>query len=119
MKIDRHQYLSALCVAAIYSMKRFTVWQILKRAKDIALTLIPRKDKQATPEVLKARLEHCRQCPLFFAPLQTCGSPLDGDGNYGCYCYMPVKAREKDATCWADETTPELEIGWTTKKSIS
>lgn len=118
-KIDRRQYFCALVVAAIYGLKRFTPWQMVKSAYAVLRSFMARYDKESA-DVAAGRLAHCKNCPIFFAPLQTCGSPIDStEGWYGCFCYMPVKSQEKGATCWADDNDPELGIGWTTKKSIS
>ncbi len=78
------------------------------------------KAPQEVPdELVQARLEICRQCPVFFAPLQSCGSPLREIMRrirrlpklpVGCLCHLPTKARLHE-NCWAyDERLPDL--GW-------
>lgn len=56
------------------------------------------------------RMSVCRSCPIFYAPLQTCGSPLKRyEGipkeitRIGCWCHMPTKAF-REASCWRYET---------------
>jgi hypothetical protein len=62
-------------------------------------------------ETFKRRMAFCRPCPIFYAPLQTCGSPLTDDKDLGCYCHMPTKARLRAACCWLyDETAGRM--GW-------
>jgi len=51
-----------------------------RELKEAARSLVPAVlAKQEVPdELVQARLAVCRACPLFFRPLQTCGSPLRG-----------------------------------------
>ena len=51
-----------------------------------------------------ARMEVCRACPVFCKDSETCGSPESETPKAGCWCYMPVKIRFRDATCWLDDT---------------
>ena len=63
--------------------------------------------------VVAARLEACRQCPIYCADLGTCGDArkpqLWHDQTagttqpMGCFCYLPTKARLSEATCWLDD----------------
>lgn len=76
------------------------------------------KTPRVSAELCRARLESCRKCPIFFAPLQTCGSPLQ-DGprvcgrQPGCYCFMPLKARY-ECNCWLWEEIQDhrLDPAW-------
>lgn len=53
------------------------------------------------------REEHCHNCPLYNPRLQTCGNPGETyrsvithrNEPYGCWCYMPLKAKLK-VSCW-------------------
>jgi len=45
----------------------------------------------------------CRACPVFWNRLETCGSPMSKTPAWGCWCFMPEKARLKDAECWLDQ----------------
>jgi hypothetical protein len=66
---------------------------------------------RADIETRQRRMAFCRQCPIFYKPLQTCGSPLTADKDLGCYCHMPTKARLRAARCWLyDETAGQM--GW-------
>lgn len=59
------------------------------------------------------RLFTCRQCPVFYRPLQTCGSPLSKRlRGLGCACHMPTKARLKDAWCYLDSIYDDDHYGW-------
>lgn len=60
-------------------------------------------------DLFDRRLETCRRCPIYYAPLQTCGSPLKRYAGVpkevsliGCWCHMPTKAR-REANCWRYE----------------
>jgi hypothetical protein len=89
-----------------------------------------RAPQEVPDELVQARMEICRQCPVFFSPLQSCGSPLreilrrlrrlkaGSPENSsaspkilrGCFCHLPTKARLHE-NCWAyDERLPDL--GW-------
>jgi hypothetical protein len=57
-------------------------------------------------ELQPARMAHCRQCPLFDAEHQTCGTagtwynnPEVGQAPLGCWCYLPVKTATL-CNCW-------------------
>lgn len=65
-------------------------------------------------ELAKSRLAVCEQCPLFYRPLRTCGSPLKKSlRSLGCYCNMWAKSKLKDATCWIDDNLPRPNAyGW-------
>lgn len=57
------------------------------------------------------RIRTCHRCPIFYAPLATCGSPLSKDLNeMGCWCHMPTKAAIIDANCWTREQG--IDDGW-------
>lgn len=60
------------------------------------------------------RLETCRKCVLFYAPLQTCGSPLNRDWpDGGCWCNQEFAARVPEKTCWLDdELGHDSNAGW-------
>lgn len=61
------------------------------------------------------RMNICRKCPLFFEPLQTCGTPLIKVlRGLGCYCNMEQKAKYVRATCWIDDNIgTDDHRGWT------
>ena len=73
--------------------------------------------------MIAGRMSVCQQCPIFYRPLQTCGTPLKKeDKSLGCWCYMAIKATSRHATCWLDddvENDPErrnlldlMKAGW-------
>lgn len=66
--------------------------------------------KRATPEQVQRRTCFCNQCPIFYRPLGTCGTPLK-DADLGCWCFMEMKSRLADATCWAKENKIQS-CGW-------
>lgn len=56
------------------------------------------------------RMSKCVKCPVYYAPLKTCGSILQPNpirlpnGNRaGCLCFLPVKTAYPEARCWASE----------------
>lgn len=53
----------------------------------------------ASPEKVEKRMAVCRQCPMFYEPLQTCGSPLKGIRG-GCWCSCEAKTIFEQADCW-------------------
>jgi hypothetical protein len=67
---------------------------------------------RVSPEVYAKRLETCKNCPLFFKPLQTCGSPLTRNSDLGCWCFMPAAAKLADKGCWIDEYSQDANFGW-------
>lgn len=70
-------------------------------------------DSTVSESSYTARLSACRACPLFFRPLQTCGTPLRKElSQLGCWCNMEAKAKLTDATCWIDDELPENKCGW-------
>jgi hypothetical protein len=75
---------------------------------------------EVTPELKSLRMEACRSCPIFFTPLQTCGSPFiaaqQGSAPLGCSCHMPTKAATK-SNCWyydlhRDDFDESIHFGW-------
>lgn len=70
-------------------------------------------DSTVSDYLRTARLNVCRNCPLFFRPLQTCGTPLRKElRELGCWCNMESKSKLADATCWIDDELPENKHGW-------
>lgn len=66
--------------------------------------------------VVAQRLDACAMCQIYDRELRTCGTPNsvydDGTGlkPYGCWCYMPLKAR-LNVNCWLSEVTDGAD-GW-------
>lgn len=71
-------------------------------------------DSTVSESLEAARIGACRSCPIFYRPLQTCGTPLRKElRELGCWCHMPTKAKLVDATCWLDDELPgETAYGW-------
>lgn len=64
-------------------------------------------------EQYNERMATCRKCPIFFRPLQTCGSPLRHDRWLGCWCETEIKNRASSASCWIrDHETHKTGYGW-------
>lgn len=72
------------------------------------------KDGIVDEAVHDRRLAVCRQCVLFYRPLQTCGSPLRKElRSLGCYCNQEAAAWFREKTCYLDEIYPEeSHYGW-------
>ena len=59
------------------------------------------RPRRAPPWKRESRLDFCQNCPIFYSPLRTCGSPLRWrDRDIGCWCQLDVKAGLPNATCW-------------------
>ncbi len=100
------QFVAAFAVAAFHQCR--TQGRCLEKGKAFLRAL--QTSRCGKHPSAKARMEECRKCPLFYKPLQTCGSPLAKESKMGCYCYLPLKVTLK-ANCWLfDETNGEL--GW-------
>ena len=62
------------------------------------------------------RLKHCLKCPVYYAPLGTCGSPLHKDAKdhtgkpMGCFCFMEYKAATR-CNCWLYDESVGV-MGW-------
>lgn len=97
--IEKLQFIAALLMAAIDDSWR----------KLIGICKALRTGQVVDDELKAKRLAACRECPLFFRPLATCGYPFR---DSGCHCWMPLKAGQL-ANCWAyDEFGNDRIIGW-------
>lgn len=54
------------------------------------------------------RIRTCLRCPIYSRSKKTCG---DGSDSLGCLCWVPIKAGNPNASCWARENN--LDLGWT------
>lgn len=54
----------------------------------------------------RARMRSCFRCPIFNRQTYQCR-----DGEFGCGCLMPLKARFRRAQCWAREEGI-ANLGW-------
>lgn len=107
------RFCAALLVAAAFTNPfSAAAWAKVWRAINLWFDY-GRGPKRAPNELYELRLAACRECPIFYAPLQTCGSPLRKDlRGLGCYCNMPAKARFFYADCWLRENTGDGDCGW-------
>lgn len=101
------QFLAALVVGAGYQcLRRGRCWE---KGKGVIRALFFKRTRHIFAE---QRLAACRKCPVFYAKLQTCGSPLIKDArDLGCFCYMPIKVTTQ-CNCWLYDQT-DGEQGWT------
>jgi len=58
----------------------------------------------------RIRMRVCLGCPVYDRVRGRC-RPYEGS-VLGCGCYMPVKARFRDAGCWLDEVDRGGPYGW-------
>ncbi len=106
---DRNRrFVAALFLAALYRKG------LLQGAVALVKALAWRwRGRRANRWVYYRRMRACYACPLFYAPLRTCGSPLlTSNPELGCYCAMERKAALPDARCWAWDNLDLKEIGW-------
>lgn len=103
----------AVIVAVIYSTVTWNrPWS---RVRDFVLLLRNSwRDELVSGVWLQNRMDACRNCPVFYRPLRTCGSPLRKElRDVGCFCSMEWKARLSHATCWLrDHETHRTGFGW-------
>lgn len=113
-RFSKLQFCCALLVAAVFSnpfsevgrgrvAKAFRLWY------SSILT-----GERVDPATADRRLAVCRECPVWFEPLGTCGSPLRWvDRELGCWCWMKAKTQLLGAHCWLDEQGIEQPpYGW-------
>lgn len=105
----------ALLVAALWSdILSRDVCRRLKRALTLWFGKASCGERWANHAERERRLAACRRCPVFYAPLQTCGTPLKKDlREVGCWCNVEAKTLYADAKCWGDEQLgDECDFGW-------
>lgn len=104
------RFFVAIFLAAVYGMERFT-WREIWEALRMMFTALTSKKGKASDELFNERMETCRNCPVHFPALGTCGSPLSDNPELGCWCFNEYKAREVSAKCWLREKT-DINSGW-------
>lgn len=105
----------ALLAAAVFSIGTYHGWIRIGKAFALWLGFCRHpKDALVEPRTYTFRLATCSVCPIFYKPLQTCGTPLRKTLRpLGCWCFMPAKARLAAAQCWIDENAPDAaQYGW-------
>lgn len=107
------RFAAAVVLAALYGMDRFSVKELWQAARHVFVALTARRGRVDRLLYFR-RLRCCERCPIYMPKLKTCGSPLADNPETGCYCYMPTKATQPEATCWIDENTEEHDrvYGW-------
>ena len=98
-KLDRFRELSA---ALRKEAKSEGFWLALNLTKAAWQTISSRGVGRSA---WRARLRACHRCPVYNHKARTCRKY-----DLGCGCYMPLKARLKDAECWTG-------LGWDHEKS--
>lgn len=105
--IPERQLLRALWVAIRHGDHR---WQRFCNA--VHVLWLNRYGIKAEPWIISERNMRCVNCLIFYAPLSTCGSPLDPATNgMGCFCHTPTKNKLLHTHCWAYDNTNGKE-GW-------
>jgi hypothetical protein len=101
------RFIAALVLASL--------WEIREQFLGIRSALKQAGKSEVPIGVQAQRITRCEQCPIYYRPLRTCGSPMarkswpNGE-KMGCFCYMPVKIKTK-CNCWLyDETNGKM--GW-------
>jgi len=108
------KWASALLVAGASSIWTPHGWSRIGRAFALFFFSLSAADSHVNAKKYRHRMEVCRRCPLFYKPLEACGTPLKKQlRGLGCYCYMPEKAKLEDAVCWIDSDAPDAgQYGW-------
>lgn len=99
------QFVAAVAIAGIYGQEKLG-WMGLIKAGWAVLRAITTRGGKASMETFEARMKCCEECPLFYSPLNTCGSVLTDNPSLGCGCYLPLKNKLPEATCWMDDNFP-------------
>lgn len=104
----------ALIVGGLFSLKTpkvalrrfwnaFTLWKVIFVSRDDLVDFWTAYRRYRT----------CKKCPVFYAPLRTCGSPFLEYPNLGCWCQEEWKVRLLEATCFLDDTLGDAaHWGW-------
>lgn len=104
---ERLQLIVAILVASTYAVWSEIVKPVWSRFVDTFQAIVS-ATKEEHPKAAD-RLKHCQNCPIFYKPLATCGTPFR-DPDLGCFCHMPTKAKTK-CNCWLYDNT-NGEQGW-------
>ena len=104
MRVNKFRFLTALAVAAAFSSSNpRRAWRRAREAWWLIWGMLDAGDR-VSGGCHDARMTTCQSCPLFYARLGTCGSPLKDElRDLGCWCHMDFKAWSKDARCWLDQ----------------
>ena len=64
----------------------------------------------------RKRWKTCLNCPIFYPPLRTCGTPLRKDlYDFGCWCNMEAKIKRLESRCWLNDNA-NTKYGWNERK---
>lgn len=107
------KFLTALLLAGAYQC-RTAPRRCLDGAVAALRALFGRQERVGI-RLKQVRLAHCQECcPVYYAPLGTCGSPRAANPEAGCHCYMPLKAGTR-CNCWLyDNGHGTTAYGWDT-----
>jgi len=102
---NKFRLCATLLVAAAFSIWTRAGWRRIKSAFLIWFGLLGKGEHWASEELFNRRMEICRQCPVYWHPLRSCGTPLKRELRpLGCWCNVQDgKSRIKEATCWLVE----------------
>ena len=105
--------LRALYHAVIYTACHSGFQEVWHRFWGMCSTWWASRNSKLSQGVVAARLDACRQCPLYCEDLSTCGDARNpqlwhdqttgSTRPMGCFCFLPVKAKLSEATCWLDD----------------
>lgn len=107
------QLSAALLVAGLFSLRQpREAWPRIRGAFKTWLRW--RQDETPAPFwIFYGRIRHCQKCPLYYAPLATCGSPLAKNlRGLGCWCHLLTKAHIIHADCYLRENGIHDAGGW-------
>lgn len=108
---SRIKWAAAILLAALFGGRAR-----IRNALKVLLGILKDPSAKVSPEIYQRRLRTCQKCPVFYKPLQTCGSPIKRElRGVGCYCYQPESARYTAKCCWLDEelgTAVPSPFGW-------
>jgi len=109
------RWMLALLVAGVASCWTRHGWHRIAKAFLLWFGLLKHRGPQTSPDIYALRIQTCEKCPLFYAKLRTCGTPLKRMLRpYGCWCYMPEAAKLNEKQCYLDaEIEPGYPGGWT------
>jgi hypothetical protein len=109
----RSQFLTAITVAAIFGISRFTLPEVWIAIKSVWSAVWADKKGNVPRGTWVHRMKCCIRCPIYDLKRKTCGSPFSTHPDLGCYCFEPIASRQESKVCWLDEngdgSTP---YGW-------
>jgi len=112
---SRLKLVRALVIAALWSdVLSRDAWRRAWNAVR-ALLGIGGEGAKVCRTIAQSRRLACLRCPAYEPKWETCGSPLSGQPELGCWCYVGEggKSELASASCWGDDNLgPDFEYGW-------